>query len=189
VKILFASQNQHKLEEVSNLLPKNIELIGLSDLHFSREILETEASIEGNALLKARVIYKEFGIPCFADDTGLFIDALNGQPGVHSARWHDEDDRFETNLEKALFELKNKENRKAHFKTVIAFIDNNKERLFEGRIDGEIIQTLRGNSGFGYDPIFIPVGYDQTFAEMPATLKNKISHRGIAVQHLIEFLS
>lgn len=188
MKLLFASQNQHKLAEVSKLLPKKMELIGLNDLDFQEDIPETEDTIEGNALLKARVIYKEFGIPCFADDTGLFIEALNGEPGVYSARWHKEDDRFETNIEKALFLLKEKENRKAYFKTVVAYIDNKEERLFEGRVDGEIISSLRGDSGFGYDPIFIPDGYDQTFAEMPSELKNKISHRGRAMKEFISFL-
>jgi len=188
VKILFASQNKHKLEEVSKILPKKMELIGLNDLAFDEEIAETENTIEGNALLKARVIFQKFGIPCFADDTGLFIEALNGEPGVYSARWHEKDDRFETNIEKALFKLKNKGNRSAYFKTVVAYIDNKGETLFEGRVDGKIISSLRGDSGFGYDPIFIPNGYDQTFAEMPSELKNQISHRGRAMKEFIAFL-
>lgn len=188
VKILFASQNQHKLEEVSKILPKKIELIGLNDLDFNEEIPETENTIEGNALLKARVIFRKFGIPCFADDTGLFIEALNGEPGVYSARWHEKGDRFETNIEKALFLLKDKEDRRAYFKTVIAYIDSSGEKLYEGRVDGMIISSLRGDSGFGYDPIFIPNDYDQTFAEMPAELKNHISHRGRAMKKFISFL-
>ncbi len=189
MKILFASQNQHKLEEVSKILPSTMELIGLNDLDFREDIPETEDTIEGNALLKARVIYKKFGIPCFADDTGLFIEALNGEPGVYSARWHEKDDRFETNIEKALFKLKDKGNRSAYFKTVVAYIDNKGEILFEGRVDGKIISSLRGDSGFGYDPIFIPDGYDQTFAEMPSELKNKISHRGRAMKKFIAYLA
>lgn len=190
MKILFASQNQHKIEEVSVIMPKNMEIIGLNEFSFRGDIPETQNTIEGNALQKAQFIFDKYGIPCFADDTGLFIDALNGEPGVYSARWSNDDNRFENNIEKALFELKDKANRKAYFKTVIAFIDKKGgKHLFEGRIDGKIISTLRGDSGFGYDPIFIPENNTETFAEMSAVEKNKISHRGRAMQSFIQFLS
>lgn len=190
MKILFASQNRHKIEEVAPLIPHQFELIGLQDVAFRGEIPETQKTIEGNALQKAHFVYHKYALPCFADDTGLFIEALGGEPGVYSARWSNGEDQFSNNIEKALFKLKDHDNRKAYFKTVIAFIDeNNKEHLFEGRIDGQIIRHLKGSGGFGYDPIFIPEGKTESFAEMSAEEKNKISHRGRAMAKFISFLS
>jgi XTP/dITP diphosphohydrolase len=190
MKLLFASRNKHKTEEVSGIMPNNLEIIGLNELSFKGEVPETQDTIEGNALQKAQFIFDIYGITCFADDTGLFIDALNGEPGVFSARWSTEDNAFQNNIEKALFKLKDKKNRKAYFKTVIVFINREGEPVFfEGKINGEIISSLRGNSGFGYDPIFIPDGFDMTFAEMDKPLKNKISHRGIAMGKFIKYLS
>lgn len=190
MKILFASQNPHKIEEVSKILPPKIEVIGLQDVSFEGDIPETQNTIEGNALQKVRFIHDKFNIPCFADDTGLFIESLNGEPGVYSARWSDGENQYKNNIEKALFKLKDKENRKAYFKTVIAFIDKNKkEHIFEGRVDGHILTLLRGDTGFGYDPIFVPKGFNLTFAEMSSEEKNKISHRGLAMKDFITYLN
>ena len=188
MKILFASQNQHKIEEVSKLLPSSISILGLNDLNFKEDIEESENTIEGNALLKARFVHEKFAIACFADDTGLFIESLNGEPGVYSARWSQNDDRFSSNIEKALTLLKGEKNRKAYFKTVIAYIDDKEEKLFEGRIDGKIIDHLKGEGGFGYDPIFVPDSYTKSFGEMSSEEKNKISHRALAMQAFNTFL-
>ena len=189
MKILFASQNPHKIKEVSKILPPNMEVIGLCDVSFIGDIPETQKTLEGNALQKARFVYDKYEISCFADDTGLFIEALDGEPGVYSARWSDGEDQFKNNIAKALFKLEGKKNRKAYFKTVIAFIDeSNKEHLFEGRIDGQIISALKGDDGFGYDPIFVPNDYSLTFAEMTSEEKNKISHRGLAMAKFISYL-
>lgn len=190
MKILFASQNEHKIKEVSNIVPSHIEILGLNDFSFHEDIPETQETIAGNALEKAVFIRDKFKLPCFADDTGLFIEALEGEPGVYSARWSKKDNRYENNIAKALGELKGESNRKAYFKTVIAFIDDeNKRHLFEGRVDGEIIEIEKGSAGFGYDPIFIPEGKGETFAEMSAEEKNKISHRGRAMEKFISYLS
>lgn len=188
MKLLFASQNQHKIKEVSEIIPPYFKLLGLNEMNFNEEIPETQDSIEGNALQKARFIYDKFKLSCFADDTGLFIEALNGEPGIYSARWSKIDNLFSNNIEKALVKLKGKENRKAYFKTVIAFIDNDEEKLFEGVIHGRIIESEKGKDGFGYDPIFIPDTYDQTFSEMPKEEKNRISHRALAMTKFIEYL-
>jgi XTP/dITP diphosphohydrolase len=188
MKLIFATHNANKLKEVKSLVPTSIELLNLDDINFTAEIEETETTIEGNALLKAKTIYEKTGFNCFADDSGLLVDYLNGAPGVYSARYAGEPKNDENNLQKLLHELKSTENRKAHFKTVMALIVNGKEYLFEGIINGEIINEKRGNHGFGYDPIFIPNGYTKTFAEMDSETKNAISHRGIALQKLLMFL-
>jgi XTP/dITP diphosphohydrolase len=188
MKLIFATHNANKLKEVKSLVPTSIELLNLDDINFTTEIEETETTIEGNALLKAKTIYEKTGFNCFADDSGLLVDYLNGAPGVYSARYAGEPKNDENNLQKLLHELKSTENRKAHFKTVMALIVNGKEYLFEGIINGEIINEKRGNHGFGYDPIFIPNGYTKTFAEMDSETKNAISHRGIALQKLLMFL-
>jgi XTP/dITP diphosphohydrolase len=190
LKILFASQNPHKVEEVKKILPSSIELIGLNELAFEGEIPEEQDTIEGNALQKVRFIHERYALPCFADDTGLFIEALNGEPGVHSARWYKKEEVYENNIHKALDKMKAQSNRKAYFKTVIAYIDEQKqEHLFEGICEGELIDQLRGSEGFGYDPLFIPQGYQETFAEMSSEEKNKISHRGLAMDSFIRYLS
>lgn len=187
--LIFATHNANKLKEVSLLLPKDIRLISLEDLGCHEEIPETETTLEANAQLKADYITKHYGISCFADDTGLIIDALNGAPGVHSARFAGEEKDSEKNMEKVLFELKNTASRTARFKTVIALNLNKKRILFEGVVEGTITKEKQGAQGFGYDPIFIPVGYDQTFAQLPIHIKNKISHRGKALQKLIIYLT
>ncbi|MGB5480027.1 MAG: non-canonical purine NTP diphosphatase [Eudoraea sp.] len=187
--LVFATHNANKLKEVSLLLPKDIRLISLDDLGCHEEIPETETTLEANAQLKADYITKHYGISCFADDTGLIIDALNGAPGVHSARFAGEEKDSEKNMEKVLFELKNITSRTARFKTVIALNLNKKRILFEGVVEGTITKEKQGTQGFGYDPIFIPMGYDQTFAQLPIHIKNKISHRGKALQKLIIYLT
>ena len=187
--LVFATHNVNKLKEVSLLLPKDIRLISLEDLGCHEEIPETGTTLEANAQLKADYITHRYGISCFADDTGLIIDVLNGAPGVHSARFAGEEKDSEKNIEKVLFKLKNITSRTARFKTVIA-LNLNKERiLFEGVVEGTITKEKMGAEGFGYDPIFIPIGYDQTFAQLPIEIKNEISHRGKALQKLIAYLT
>jgi len=187
--LVFATHNTNKLKEVSLLLPKTIRLISLEDLGCHEEISETESTLEANAQLKADYITNRYGISCFADDTGLIIDALNGAPGVHSARFAGEEKDSKKNMEKVLFELKNIKSRTARFKTVIALNLNKKRILFEGVVEGTITKDKMGVEGFGYDPIFIPNGYDQTFAQLPIQIKNEISHRGKALQKLIAYLT
>ena len=188
-KLVFATNNAHKLEEVAAILGDQVELLSLNDISCQTDIPETAATLEGNALLKSSYIYKNYHLDCFADDTGLEVEALNGAPGVYSARYaggegHD----AQANMLKLLHELEGKENRKAQFRTAISLILDGKEYLFEGVIKGEIIKEKRGDSGFGYDPIFKPEGYDRTFAELGNDIKNQISHRALAVQKLCEFL-
>ena len=188
-KLVFATNNAHKLEEVAAILGEKIELLSLNDIGCHTDMPETAATLEGNALLKSSFIFKNYGLDCFADDTGLEVEALDGAPGVYSARYaggegHDS----QANMLKLLHDLEGKKNRKAQFRTAISLILDGKEYLFEGVIKGEIIKEKRGDSGFGYDPIFKPEGYDKTFAELGNDIKNKISHRALAVQKLCEFL-
>lgn len=187
-KFVFATNNAHKLEEVKALLGDKIELLSMKDIKCSADIPETETTLEGNALLKARYIYENYHINCFADDTGLEVEALNGAPGVYSARYAGEEHNSEANMKKLLHELEGVEKRKAQFRTIFALIIEGKEHLFEGIVKGEIIKQRKGNAGFGYDPIFVPEGYTQTFAEMGSEEKNKISHRAKAVGKLCKFL-
>lgn len=188
MKIFFATNNTHKLEEVKAMLPGDIELCGMDELGLEEEIPETHDTLEGNALQKARFIHDKYGVNCFADDTGLEVDALEGRPGVHSARYAGDQKDSNANTQKLLHELKDKKNRKARFRTVIALILDNEEMLFNGIAEGEIIDEKRGNEGFGYDPVFVPAGYNQTFAEMSLEEKNKISHRYKATNMLAEYL-
>lgn len=188
-KLVFATNNAHKLEEVAAILGDQVELLSLNAIGCQTDIPETAETLEGNALLKSSYIYKNYHLDCFADDTGLEVEALNGAPGVYSARYaggegHD----AQANMLKLLHELDGKENRKAQFRTAISLILDGKEYLFEGVIKGEIIKEKRGDSGFGYDPVFMPEGYDRTFAELGNDIKNQISHRALAVQKLCEFL-
>ena len=188
-KLVFATNNAHKLEEVVANLADQVELLSLNDIGCQADIPETAETLEGNALLKSSYIYKNYHLDCFADDTGLEVETLNGAPGVYSARYaggegHD----AQANMLKLLHELDGKENRKAQFRTAISLILDGKEYLFEGVIKGEIIKEKRGDSGFGYDPVFMPEGYDRTFAELGNDIKNQISHRALAVQKLCEFL-
>lgn len=187
-KIVFATNNEHKVKEVRAMLPESIEILSLSDLSHTEDIPETASTLEGNALLKARYVKEHYGYDCFADDTGLEVEALNGEPGVYSARYAGVAHDSFANMTKLLNNLSGNAQRKAHFRTVVALILDKKEYLFEGIVNGSIIDTMRGSEGFGYDPIFIPNGYTQTFAELGDDTKNKISHRAKAIQKLIDFL-
>ena len=186
--LVFASNNEHKIKEINSLLGSSFKLLGLRDINILEDIPEKEDLIEGNALAKARYVYNSSGMDVFADDTGLEIFALNGLPGVHSARFAGENKDSSANIEKVLSLLGSTESRKARFRTVIALILNNKEYLFEGVVDGSIIYEKRGTGGFGYDPIFIPEGKTSTFAEMTLAEKNTVSHRARAFTKLKEFL-
>jgi len=186
--IVFASNNEHKIREIKSILGNSFTLLSLSDINIKEDIPEDEPLLEGNALSKARYIYNATGMNVFADDTGLEIDALNGLPGVHSARFAGESKDSSANIEKVLSLLGRTGNRKARFRTVIALILEKKEYLFEGIVTGTIINNKRGDEGFGYDPVFIPDGENQTFAEMELAEKNRISHRARAFEKLQEFL-
>lgn len=187
-KMVVATNNAHKLKEIAAILGQEIELLSLKDIQCFADIPETADTLEGNARQKAMFIYENYGMDCFADDTGLEVEALGGAPGVFSARYAGEGHDSEANMQKLLKELAGKENRKAQFRTVICLIRNGKEHLFEGIVKGEIIQEKRGGEGFGYDPIFVPEGYDLTFAELGDDVKNTISHRARAVEKLCQFL-
>jgi XTP/dITP diphosphohydrolase len=182
--LLFATNNQHKLREIQEIMGRQFRILSLKDVNLDIEIPEDQATIEGNAVQKARFIHERTGLNCFADDTGFEIDALEGRPGVYSARYAGEGCSFDNNIDKILQELSGIQNRKACFRCVICLIMEGKEHLFEGRIDGVIIPERRGKDGFGYDPVFLPDGHTQTFAEMPAYLKNGISHRGRAAEKM-----
>ena len=188
MKLVFATNNVNKLKEVQEMLPNSIELLSLKDIHCFDEIDETATTLEGNARLKASYITAKFGYNCFADDTGLEVESLNMKPGVYSARFAGEPSNSENNMQKLLHELNGKENRKAQFRTAICLNLDGKQFLFEGICKGEILAEKQGEKGFGYDPIFQPKGYQQSFATMQRNEKNKISHRGLAVEKLITFL-
>jgi len=187
MELVFATHNQHKLSELQHILGNHFHLISLDDLKHDQEIEETGTTLIENALLKARFIYNLYQVNTFADDTGLEIDALNGAPGVYSARFAGEEKSPVNNMNKVLDLMKDASNRKARFKTVIALILNGKEFLFEGVVNGTILERPRGTNGFGYDPIFQPEGYTLSFAEMDSQTKNKISHRAKAVEKLTGF--
>ena len=187
-KIVFATNNQHKLDEIRKITEGKIEILSLSDIGSNDEIEETGNTLEENALIKARFIKNKYGYDCFAEDAGLEVEALGNAPGVYSARYAGDACRDEDNIKKLLDNLKGIANRKARFRTVIALLMNNEEYFFEGEIKGHIIDEKRGFAGFGYDPIFVPEGYDQTFAELGEEIKNRISHRSIATQKLVDFL-
>ncbi len=188
MKLVFASNNKNKIAEIKQMLPQSIELLSLEDIGCTEDIPETSNTIEGNAILKANYVTEKYGFNCFADDTGLEVESLNGAPGVYSARYAGEAKNADANMDKLLSELKDKENRNAQFKTVITLNINGEQHLFEGIIKGQIITEKRGNKGFGYDPIFVPEGFQSTFAEMEMSEKATLSHRGIATRKLIEFL-
>ena len=189
MKLVFATNNLHKLKEVQEMLSNSIEVLSLKDIGCFEDIEETESTLEGNAKLKADYITKKYGFDCFADDTGLEVETLDGEPGVYSARYAGEHGNAEKNMEKLLLKLKNKSNRKAKFKTIIALNLTNKQYLFEGICEGEILNEKTGVKGFGYDPIFKPSNASCSFAEMNSEKKNIISHRGIAIQKLVKFLN
>lgn len=189
MKLVFATNNLHKLKEVQEMLSNSIEVLSLKDIGCFEDIEETEITLEGNAKLKADYITEKYGFDCFADDTGLEVEALDGKPGVYSARYAGEHGNAEKNMEKLLVELQNKLSRKAKFRTIIALNLRNKQYLFEGICDGEILNEKTGVKGFGYDPIFKPSNASCSFAEMNSEEKNIISHRGIAIQELVQFLN
>ena len=189
MKIVFATNNQNKLQEIKSLVPNNINIISLNDIEFHDELPENQLTLEGNALEKANFIYSKYGCSCFADDTGLEIDALNGDPGVYSARYAGLECLAEDNMNKVLDKLNGIKNRKAKFRTVIALIIDGHEYLFNGECLGEITKNKIGLDGFGYDPIFLPIDSELTFAQMDKTEKGIISHRGISVRKLVDFLS
>lgn len=188
-KLVFATNNAHKLEEIRAILGNKVEVLSLNDISCHADIPETADTLEGNAALKAQYIYEHYGLDCFADDTGLEVEALGGAPGVYSARYaggegHDS----EANMKKLLKELEGENDRRAQFRTVICLIEDGKEHFFEGIVKGGIIEEKRGASGFGYDPVFVPEGYEETFAEMGGEEKNRISHRARAVRQLCSYL-
>ena len=188
MKLVFASNNKNKIQEIQALVPNIIQIVSLEEIGCIEDIPETADTIEGNAILKANYVTEKYGYDCFADDTGLEVEALNGAPGVYSARYAGEQKDANDNMDKLLSELKDKSNRKANFKTVIALNLNGKQNLFTGIINGKIIKEKMGTNGFGYDPIFVADGYEKTFAELSMEEKSTISHRGIAVKELILFL-
>tara|TARA_Y100000739_G_scaffold222251_1_gene223582 strand:- start:682 stop:1260 length:579 start_codon:yes stop_codon:yes gene_type:complete len=187
-KIVFATNNPNKLKEVRKALP-HIQILSLRDIECFDELPEERDTLEGNAQQKAEYIYDKFKVPCFSDDTGLLIRALNNEPGVYSARYAGPDCDSEKNMDLVLKNLSEKEQRDAYFKTVICFFNEEGPKLFEGVVNGDILKERTGKEGFGYDPIFKPNGYDLSFAQMSIEIKNKISHRGIAVQKLVKYLT
>ena len=187
-EIVFATNNNHKLEELRKIADNQLQILSLSDINCNEEIDETGTTLEENALVKARYVKERYGYDCFADDTGLEVEALEGEPGVYSARYAGEGCHPEDNMQKLLSVLQGVKNRNARFRTVIALLINGEAHLFEGVVSGRIIEEKRGGSGFGYDPIFMPEGYQQTFAELGNDIKNRISHRAIATVQLMEFL-
>ena len=188
MELVFATNNKHKLEELQAIIGDKIKLLSLKDIGCSEDIPEEQPTLEGNANQKSTYVFEKYGYPCFADDTGLEIEVLNGEPGVYSARYAGEEKSAEANMNKVLQKLAKIKNRKARFRTVISLIINGTENQFEGIVEGKIISEKKGVSGFGYDPIFQPDGFETTFAEMNIADKNKISHRARAVQKLIDFL-
>lgn len=189
MKLVFATNNLNKLKEVQALMPSHIQLLSLSDINCTEDIPETSDTIEGNAIQKAQYIKKKYGYECFADDTGLEVEAINGAPGVYSARYAGPQKDADNNMNKLLHELKEKANRNAQFKTVIALELNSESKTFTGICKGTITGDKQGDGGFGYDPIFLPNGYTKTFAELSLAEKNRIGHRGKAIQQLIKFLN
>jgi XTP/dITP diphosphohydrolase len=188
-KLCFATNNAHKLEEIQAILGDSFELLSLNDIHCKEELPETGNTLEANSLQKAKYMYDNYQVDCFADDTGLEVHALGGEPGVYSARYAGLQRSHRDNINLLLKNLVNKPDRSARFRTVITLIQSGNVTQFEGIVNGKIIEDLRGTEGFGYDPIFIPDGYDRTFAEMSLAEKGEISHRGRAFQKLIDFLS
>lgn len=189
MKLVFATNNRHKLEEITRMLKDKYEIISLEEIGCREEIPEDYETLQENALEKARYVKEHYGYDCFADDTGLEIEALGNRPGVYSARYAGPAKNSEDNMHKVLGEMKGEENRKARFRTVIALLLGGEEHFFEGIVEGKILEQQQGEIGFGYDPIFCPEGYRESFAEMPMEQKNQISHRGQAVRKLAEFLS
>ncbi|SDR85096.1 non-canonical purine NTP diphosphatase [Gramella sp. MAR_2010_147] len=189
MKLVFATHNANKFREIQNLMPDDIELLSLSDIGCDEDIEETGDTIDENAMIKAEYVRNHYGYDCFADDTGLEVQSLAGAPGVYSARYAGEEKNDEANIEKLLSQLEKRDDRTARFKTVIALNLKKNQNLFTGICEGVILKEKRGTKGFGYDPIFLPDGFDKSFAEMDLNEKTKISHRGIAFRELMEYLS
>lgn len=189
MEIVFATNNLHKLKELQQIVGSNINLLSLKDIGCTEDIPETKDTLEGNAAEKSFYLYNNYKYNCFSDDTGLEIEALNNEPGVYSARYAGENKDALANMQKVLTKLKGIENRKARFRTIISLIIDGKEYQFEGIVNGKIIEEFKGGNGFGYDPIFVPDSYSETFAELSSEIKNKISHRANAVKKLITFLN
>ena len=189
MELVFATNNLHKIKEIGPLIKNSFHLLSLSDLNFKGEIPENQSTLKGNASQKSHFIFEKFTLNCFADDTGLEIDALNGEPGVYSARYAGEGCSFQDNIDKVLFKMQGVTNRTARFRTIISLILDGKEFYFEGFVNGKVLTEKHGSDGFGYDPIFMPDGYDVSFAEMTLEEKNLISHRSVAVKKLADFLN
>ncbi|EDP96097.1 non-canonical purine NTP diphosphatase [Kordia algicida OT-1] len=189
MKIVFATNNQNKVKEVQSLLPSHITILSLKDIGCEEDIPETQPTIEGNAIQKAQYVKEHYGYDCFADDTGLEVHALNGEPGVFSARYAGSQRNADDNMNKLLHNLEDKEDRSAHFKTVVALILNGEQHTFTGICEGTIIKKKKGDKGFGYDPIFMANGFSETFSQISLAEKNRVGHRGKAVQKLIDFLN
>lgn len=188
MKLVFATNNRHKLDEVRAIVGDRVEVLSLNDIGCYDDIPETADTLQGNALIKARYIHEKFRVDCFADDTGLEVEALDGAPGVYSARYAGEECDSEANMQKLLQNLTGKSNRNAQFRTVIALIIKGEEKLFNGIVKGTITEEKRGDSGFGYDPVFIPEGFSESFAQMSGDMKNSISHRYRATLELSNYL-
>ncbi len=189
-KLVLASRNKDKIEEMKVLVSGlGIEVLSALDFHDLEDVEEDQPTLEGNALKKARYVFSKTGIPSLSDDTGLEVEALGGAPGVYTARYAGEDATYQDNVDKLIREMGVKENRKAHFRTVVALVDGNEELTFEGVCSGNILNEEKGSEGFGYDPVFQPEGFDESFAEMDSSIKNEISHRGRAIQKFVQFLS
>lgn len=188
MKLVFATNNRHKLDEVRAIVGDRVEVLSLNDIGCYDDIPETADTLQGNALIKARYIHEKFGVDCFADDTGLEVEALDGAPGVYSARYAGEECDSEANMQKLLQNLTGKSNRNAQFRTVIALIIKGEEKLFNGIVKGTITEEKRGDSGFGYDPVFVPEGFSESFAQMSGDMKNSISHRYRATRELSNYL-
>ncbi|TDT45530.1 XTP/dITP diphosphohydrolase [Maribacter spongiicola] len=189
MKLVFATHNPNKLKEIQQLVPSFIELVSLDMIGCTTDIPETATTLEGNARIKADFITNTYQIPCFADDTGLIVNSLNGDPGVYSARYAGPENDANANMDKLMANLSDQKDRSAYFNTIIALNLNGKTHIFDGSIHGEIIEIKKGNNGFGYDPIFKPNGYSETFAQLPLSIKNKISHRALAFKKLITYLN
>ncbi len=188
-KLVFATNNSHKLEEVSQLVKGAVDILSLKDIGCYEDIEETGSTLEENALIKAKYVKEKYGYDCFGDDTGLEVDALNGEPGVYSARYAGDGHDSKANIKKLLSKMDGVGERNACFRTVVALILDGQEYLFEGKIEGNIITEERGNTGFGYDPVFQPKGYAETFAQLGLEVKNNVSHRALAIKKLCEFLN
>jgi XTP/dITP diphosphohydrolase len=188
MKLVFATSNKHKLSEMRQILPPGFEVVGLADIGFEEDLPETQETIEGNAIQKAKTLHELMHVDCFAEDTGLEIDVLDGAPGVRSARYAGSQRSSQDNMQKVLQNMSGKEDRSARFRTVIALFLNDELFTFEGVVEGFILQAPEGSGGFGYDPIFKPIGFDYSFGNLPPEVKNKMSHRARATQKLIKFL-